>query len=119
MKLTQVFVDQINSRFHKLSGARNYRSSSPVWSVEFFESIVAFHVDRRKSSMDSREAFNRQEDEQENLPLDFRHYRKNLFGMNPNLFVSSRVIRFIVSSWGAWAIRDYRRLRRLFKSFDK
>ena len=49
----KVWVDKINSRFGRFHPAKQ-QSDSRVWSVEFFESIVAFKIRRSASGMESQ-----------------------------------------------------------------
>ena len=49
------FLDRINSRFAPLVSSTTDRR---VWSIQIFESIVAFHVDHAASTMNSAEVIN-------------------------------------------------------------
>lgn len=52
---TSSFVREMNMRFSGFSGLREPdRVSGPVWKVSNYESMVAFHVDRSKSQLESK-----------------------------------------------------------------
>lgn len=54
IKWAHLFCDAINSRFHGLDTNAAFNSvAGAVWRVSFFESIVSFHVDRRKATLPS------------------------------------------------------------------
>lgn len=50
---TKVWIDKINSRFGKFQRVKE-QSDTRVWSIEFFESIVAFKIRRSSSSRESQ-----------------------------------------------------------------
>jgi len=67
----KVWVDKINSRFGRFHRAKQ-QSDSRVWSVEFFESIVAFKIRRSSSGMESQLVANMTVESGEGAK-DFRH----------------------------------------------
>lgn len=69
IEYSKIMIDVINHRFNKFSENRDHR----VWSVEFFESIVAFKVNRPASTLESRPTENEGEFDR---ARDFR-YRDN------------------------------------------
>ena len=54
MRWTFRLMDAINSRFSGLKGVIPGHISNLVWKISTFESIVAYHVDRRKSGVVSK-----------------------------------------------------------------
>ena len=65
------FMHRINSRFGKFSPEQ---TDTRVWSLEIFESIVAFKVNRVKSALKSTPERNKMP-QAENAAADFRHHR--------------------------------------------
>lgn len=63
---------RINSRF---SGFQPQQLDRRVWSVEVFESIVAFKINRPESNLDSAPIWNRRPDN-DDAAVDFRHVSK-------------------------------------------
>jgi cephalosporin hydroxylase len=51
MKFSYKFVDGINKRFGRFESNRSTAASGPVWNIQFFESIVCFHVDRQRAGL--------------------------------------------------------------------
>jgi hypothetical protein len=120
MKFTHALLDQINQRFHRFAGAKTPKESSQVWSVQVFESIVAFHIDRRKSNITSNEAFNRPAEDRRKLPSDFRNHKtSSLFVKNPNSRLASRLASFLALVRVELKVRDRRELRQIFKGFRR
>lgn len=66
-------VDAINYRSWKI-GARGL--NRPIWSVQFFESIVAIHINSKLAKLTSCSTSNNGEDDS---AVDFRHSQNRLF----------------------------------------
>lgn len=49
VKYAHAMADSINLRFSELSQEKRMNISEVVWSIEFFDSIVCFHVDRSRA----------------------------------------------------------------------
>jgi len=64
-------IHRINSRF---SGFTPAQADRRVWSVEIFESIAAFKVDRKSSNLESKPLWNH-EPESGDLEADYRYER--------------------------------------------
>jgi len=58
MKYAKTWIDKINSRFGRFDAARQQKDRR-VWSIEFYESIVAFRVNRNGSMAPSQPIRNR------------------------------------------------------------
>ncbi len=79
-------MDRINRRFHELGGKTEKR----VWSVQVFESIVAFHVDRAASNRVSELTDNGGAHDN---ALDFRYIDDSLAAKLARFYEGSRVIK--------------------------
>ena len=64
-----IWIERINSRFSDFAKSPG---CNRVWSVEIFESIVAFKINHKASSVVSEPIWNRTRDEK-NKSVDFRH----------------------------------------------
>lgn len=62
------FIDRINHRFHQLDPQR---ADHRVWSIQSFESIVAFHINRQASNLPSESTTNNGTDD---AALNYRHF---------------------------------------------
>ena len=74
MAYCKVWIDKINSRFGKFQAVRR-QSDTRVWSVQFFESIVAFRVKNEASNRPSQLVRNKLPQE---AAEDFRHQDQEL-----------------------------------------
>ena len=68
IQYTKLWIDKINSRF---SGFGKKQSDTRVWSVEIYESIVAFNVNKKASEIISKPIWNKTPNENEK---DFRNF---------------------------------------------
>jgi hypothetical protein len=68
------WIDKINSRFGRFHDAQA-QEDRRVWSIEFFESIVAFKVNRSAANLRSEKIWNQRP---EHMALDFREHPENL-----------------------------------------
>ena len=68
IQYTKFWIDKINSRF---SGFGKKQTDSRVWSVEIYESIVAFKINKKATQIISKPIWNRKPDENER---DFRNF---------------------------------------------
>ncbi|MGB7183245.1 MAG: class I SAM-dependent methyltransferase [Burkholderiaceae bacterium] len=77
------FADRLNFRFEKFS---KFRSDRRVWSIQIFESVVAFHVNRSGSEMMSSLCDNGGYNDE---AIDFRHFdqegKKQIRGITKRL----------------------------------
>lgn len=64
------FIDRINHRFRDLSIAN---SDHRVWSIQVYESMVAFHINRSASKLQSAPTSNNGVDEFMGNPIDYRY----------------------------------------------
>jgi cephalosporin hydroxylase len=71
-------IHKINSRF---SGANKTQEDTRVLSLQIFESVVAFHVDTKKSSLVSSPIWNRKPT-RDNSAMDFRHADRSTIAVN-------------------------------------
>lgn len=113
------YMDTLNHRFHGLAGSGKQQGATPVWSMEVFESIVAFRVDRNKSQATSLETFNRSDTERKSLPADFRYHIERK-GRLRKKFSSLNLVRlrsmfiFLERAFQS----DTPKLKKLFKDLD-
>lgn len=70
MTFVDLALDIVHANNHRFSSLNSKQVDSRTWSVQFFESFVAFHVDRAKSSLNSQPTDNGGEHDR---ALDFRH----------------------------------------------
>ncbi len=82
------FIDKINSRSGKFPNAK--KSDKRVLSIEVFESIVAFKINRTKSNLLSKEVFNNGIDDE---AKDFRN--EDVYDSNPIKRRINKVVRSI------------------------
>ena len=68
IQYTKFWIDKINSRF---SGFGKKQSDIRVWSLEIYESIVVFNVNKKASEITSKPIWNKIPNEKEN---DFRSF---------------------------------------------
>jgi hypothetical protein len=83
------FIDKINHRFGHLD--RN-RSDNRVWSIQSFESIVAFHINRQATDLLSEPTSNNGIDD---TAQDFRHFGNNFIGSFDKNVSKLRFLRHI------------------------
>lgn len=57
IKYTKLWIDKINSRFSSFNTDQN---AAKVWSVEFFESLVAFKINNEASELKSEPIWNKE-----------------------------------------------------------
>tara|TARA_B100001059_G_C17740721_1_gene531499 strand:- start:240 stop:1007 length:768 start_codon:yes stop_codon:yes gene_type:complete len=69
IQYTKFWIDKINSRF---SGFGKKQFDTRVWSVEIFESIVAFKINKKASEIISKPIWNKTPDEKEK---DYRNFK--------------------------------------------
>ena len=67
IKYVKLWIDKINSRFSSFNTDQN---SGKIWSVEIFDSIVAFNVSKEASGLKSEPIWNRENTQYDG---DFRH----------------------------------------------
>jgi hypothetical protein len=70
----KLWVDKINTRFAKFNND-SLQSDRRVWSIEFFESIVAFKVNQTASEVKSAPVWNKKPAQMEK---DFRYEDQDL-----------------------------------------
>jgi hypothetical protein len=117
MKLTYAIADQINQRFHGLKSSKLERDINPIWSIEVFESIVCFKIDRTRSGNLSQEVFNRPEDFRQKLPEDFRNHNVNVSIPSGTFFANSlnTIVARLASVLFRMRVQDIKMLRKIFK----
>ena len=76
MNYTKLWIDKINSRFSEFGKIQTDRR---VWSVEIFESIVAFKINHKASELISKTIWNKVPDKNEK---DFRNYESKVLDKN-------------------------------------
>jgi hypothetical protein len=71
---SKTWIDKINTRFGRFNDTQA-QEDRRVWSIEFFESIVAFKVNRPAANLKSEKIWNRRP---EHMALDFRDHPEEL-----------------------------------------
>lgn len=85
------YIDKVNLRSGEISKSqKDGFSSSPVWSIQTFESIVVFHIDRLRASVESTRIVNAPE---KNRTIDYRYLDNRLF-RSGNVYKLNRLKRF-------------------------
>lgn len=92
------FIDKINMRF---SGLDDFKADKRVWSIEVFESIVAFNVNRLASCLESIQVDNGGFDDRAN---DFR-YKDNVYAEKYIALI--KVFSFLKQIPGAKRLRKF------------
>ena len=80
MRYVKRYADKINNRFRRLKKKRKF--DERVWSIQIFESIVAFHVNRKASQLESQPTDNNGEDDKAE---NYRNYDNAIFQANQDL----------------------------------
>jgi hypothetical protein len=73
IKYVKNIIDKMNGRSGKLN---SIALEKRVWSVQLFDSVVAFHIDRKASYLPSESTSNNGMDDS---AVDFRHHENTLF----------------------------------------
>lgn len=90
-------ADRLTHRFHELGG----RGEERVWSIQIFESIVAFHVNRVASQRISEQTDNGGADDQ---AADHRYADNTFIARLGDIYRSSRVLQLLpgIDSLATW-----------------
>lgn len=113
VRFAQKYGDGINKRFSGFDAGNSSAAAGPVWSVQFFESIVCFHVDRERAHLLSRPTENMS---REDLVVDFRYGapgETNFFSVWLDRFMGGRpnpVAKFLLTL-ASMCVGIFRRLR--------
>ncbi len=93
MRYVKRYADKINNRFRRLKKKR--KSDERVWSIQIFESIVAFHVNRKASQLESQPTDNNGEDDKAE---NYRNYDNAIFQANQDLPKAFAFIKYLPGS---------------------
>jgi hypothetical protein len=116
MRLVYQFMDQINQRFHGFKCDLPQSGANKVWSIEVFESIVSFKVNRARAQLDSAEVFNRPEEERMHLPLDYRYQNEKAIPSTKSIRLGlPKLSKLIHTLLPQHMRRDGMKLRQVFK----
>ncbi len=110
MRYVARFIDRMNHRFSKISGPTDER----VWSIQVFESIVAFHVNRAASSRVSAVTDN---GGVQDGAIDFRHDDTSVYSKLKNFYLGSTTLKNIPGLKNL--IRPVKRLSTLSKGSSR
>jgi hypothetical protein len=86
-------IDKINYRFAKLKDRRFHKR---VWSIQCFESIIAFHINRKASNLISEPTNNNGVNDS---AKDYRYKDEALSGRLSNALLRFKFLRNILLIW--------------------
>jgi hypothetical protein len=92
MEYVKRFIDKINFRFSEFE---EEKSDDRVWSIQIFESIVAFHINRRASSLPSESTENNGIDDN---AADFTYADKRSVVETKKAVLSFNLLKPIIST---------------------
>lgn len=94
IKYVNKHIDRINLRFSKF---RSDASDTRVWSVQVFESIVVFHINRAASKLVSKPTNNGGQGEK---AVDFRYFDNTVYQKHSGLGKYFKFVNFLPDSKG-------------------
>ncbi len=86
-------IDKINFRFAKFS---DKKSDPRIWSIQCFESIIAFHINRKASNLKSEKTTNNGAND---LAKDYRYKDVNFLGRFSNALSRIKLLRNLMVTY--------------------